>query len=130
MSADAAISLHMILTEKAPIKEVRCANCRQKITRWTLPQPGHPEDEGEAWYHLCVDPIGLKHLYLHSTNDYEQKEKNIRGFWKGECFRAEPVRSEETLRGIWWMNGMEPDWMTKRKVMEGIKYLTFENGQP
>lgn len=73
-----AVSLYMDLTRK---DEAVCKNCGQKITRWTLPQMGVFKDE-EAWYHVCKNPEGLKHLSIHSANDPELGQET--------CYHAEP----------------------------------------
>lgn len=64
-----AVSDHVEATRK---DEDVCKNCGQKIARWTLPQCGH-FPEHEAWYHVCIDPVGLRHFSLHTANDNEQK---------------------------------------------------------
>jgi len=71
-----AVSSYMDSTKK---EEAVCKNCGQKITRWTLPQCGH-FSEHEAWYHVCVDPVGLNHFSLHTANDCETNP----------CYKPEP----------------------------------------
>lgn len=104
----AAVSLHQLATEKRPAVERHCAYCGQRLTRWTLPHPQHPEDDHEAWYHVCVDPVGLKHFAFHSPNDHVSTKKDIRGFEEDWCCSPSPVVTKREIESRLWRGLPKP----------------------